>query len=91
MPDVVVTCINKDPRNNTHEGITHLGGPGGGGWKWPREQVIRSIQNGSNTFYTQVGGKRANIEVVEGPYGPYVRTRADGVLNDNLLQLPECP
>ena len=89
MADVQVTCINKTPRNNTHEGITHLGGTGGGGWKWTRQQVIDSIRNQSNTFYTQVGGKRADIGIVEGS-NPYLRTYADGTWNDNLLALPEC-
>ena len=37
MSDVQVKCINKQPRNNPHEGITHLGGDG---WKWTRQQVI---------------------------------------------------
>jgi hypothetical protein len=87
MADVLVTCINKLPRNSTHEGITHLGGPG---WKWPRHDVILSIENGTNTFFTAVGGRRANVGVVPGPTGKYVRTHADGYWNDNLLALPEC-
>ncbi len=87
MPDVQVTCINKTPRNNTHEGITHLGGAG---WKWTRAQVITSIEGGTNTFFTLVGGKRANVAVVQGQNGKYVRTHADKVWNDNLLALPEC-
>jgi hypothetical protein len=88
MADARVTCINKVPRDDPHEGITHLGGPA---WRWPREQVIRSIQEGSNTFYTLVNGVRANVEVVQGPNGPYLRTRTDSVLTNNLLDLPECP
>lgn len=91
MADVQITCINKQPRNDTHEGITHLGGTGGGGWKWPRQRVIDSIRAGTNTFYTLVKGKRADVRVIDGPNGPYVRTYADGVWNDNLLALPECP
>lgn len=87
MADALVSCINKQPRNDTHEGITHLGGPG---WKWPRADVIASIENGSNTFHTLVGATRADVVVVNGPNGKYVRTRADGKLNDNLLALPEC-
>ena len=87
MADVQVTCINKQPRNNTHEGITHLCGSG---WKWTRQQVIDSINARSNTFYTWVNGKRADVGVVHGPNGDYVRTYADGVLTDNLLALPEC-
>ena len=90
MADVQVTCINKQPRNNPHEGITHLGGTGGQGWKWTRQQVIDSINARTYSFYTLVNGKRANIAVVSGPNGDYVRTHADGVWNDNLLALPEC-
>ena len=83
-----VTCINKQPRDNPYEGITHLGGPK---WRWTRQQVIDSINSRTNTFFTLVGGKRADIGVVEGPSGPYVRTYADGYYNDNLLSLTECP
>jgi len=87
MADAQVKCITKQPRQNTHEGITHLGGDG---WKWTRDQVVTSIQNKTNTFYTMVGGKRADIGIVQGQYGPYLRTHADGQWNDNLLALPEC-
>jgi hypothetical protein len=88
MADVQVTCINKQPRNNPHEGITHLGGPG---WKWTRQEVIRSIEAKTNTFYTLVNGKRAYIAVVNGPNGKYLQTHADNQWNNNLLSLPECP
>ncbi len=87
MADVQVKCINKLPRDNTHEGITHLGGDG---WKWTRQQVITSIEAKTNTFYTKVNGVRANVAVVEGKFGKYVRTHADGKWNDNLLALYEC-
>ena len=87
MADVQVTCINKIPRNNTYEGITHLGGLG---WRWTRQEVINSIIQKTNTFFTFVNGSRADIGVVDGPSGPYVRTYADGVWNDNLLALNEC-
>ena len=91
MADVQVSCINKVPRQNPYEGITHLGGPGGGGWKWTRQQVIDSINASTNTFFTLEQGNRGNIGVVNGPNGPYLRTYADGQWNDNLLSLPECP
>ncbi len=87
MADVQVTCINKVPRHDPHQGITHLGGPT---WRWTRQQVVDSVNSGTNTFYTLVGGRRANVGVVNGPAGPYVKTYADGVWNDNLLALPEC-
>jgi hypothetical protein len=87
MADVQVMCINKQPRNSPHEGITHLGG---NGWHWTRQQVINSINAGTNTFFTYVNGKRANVAVVNGLNGDYVRTHADGAWTDNLLALPEC-
>lgn len=87
MADVHVTCINKVPRDDPHEGITHLGGAS---WRWTRAQVIQSIEAQSNTFYTLVDGTRADVGVVNGPNGKYVRTHADGKWNDNLLALAEC-
>lgn len=87
MADAQVKCINKQPRNDTHQGITHLGGDG---WKWTRQDVIASIEAGTNTFFTLVGGNRAEVGVVNGPSGKYLRTHADGKYNDNLLALVEC-
>jgi hypothetical protein len=87
MADVQVRCINKQPRNNPHEGITHLGGQG---WKFTRDQVVQSIEAKTNTFYTMEGGKRANVGVVNGANGKFVQTHADGAWNNNLLALPEC-
>ena len=89
MADVLVSCINKRDRNSPHEGITHLGNPAGN-WKWPRAQVIESIESKTNTFYTLVNGNRGDIGVVDGQNGKYLRTYADGKWNDNLLSLPEC-
>jgi hypothetical protein len=89
MADVQVTCINKQDRNSSHEGITHLGNPSAG-WRWTRSGVIASIEQKTNTFYTLVNGKRADVAVVNGPSGKYVRTHADGKWNDNLLAFPEC-
>jgi hypothetical protein len=88
MADALVTCINKQPRNDTHEGITHLGGSG---WKWTRAEVIKSIEDKANTFHTMVGGTRADIGIVDGPNGKYVRTYRDQKWTDNLLALSECP
>jgi cytochrome oxidase Cu insertion factor (SCO1/SenC/PrrC family) len=88
MADVRVLCVSKQPRTDTHTGITHLGGQG---WKWTTNQVVQSIENKTNSFYTYVNQTRANIGVVNGPNGKYVRTYADGKWTDNLLSLPECP
>lgn len=87
MADVQVKCVTKPNRTSTHEAITNLGGDN---WYWTRQQVISSIEARTNTFYTRVGGKRADVAVVNGQNGKYLRTHADGQWNDNLLALPEC-
>jgi hypothetical protein len=92
MPDVQVTCITKPHPQSPHEHITHLGNPSAG-WKWTREQVIASIDSGSNRFFVKdpYTGRRSDIAVVR-PAGraPYLRTRADADWNDNLLSLNQC-
>ncbi len=87
MADAQVNCITKQNHADSYEGITHLGGTQ---WRWTREQVVASIEAGTNTFFTMVDGRRADIGVVNSPTGKYLRTYADGVWNDNLLELPSC-
>src|SRR5580692_3722001 len=95
MADVIVTCVNKLDRASRHEHITHLGNPNTpqGGWRWTREAVIASIQAGTNTFFTRdpSTGKRADVRIVQGENGSYLRSFADGIPTDNLLNLNECP
>ncbi len=88
MADARVTCIRKIDRYSTVKGITHLGGAE---WVWTRQEVIASIQNGTNTFFTFVDDKRADIKVVNDPNGAYVQTYADGRESNNLLSLPRVP
>ena len=91
MADVQVTCITKPDVFSTHEHITELGGFG---WKWPREDVIRSIDANTNTFYVvdPISGQRAYVGVVRPTDGraPYLQTYADGKWNNNLLSLSQC-
>lgn len=82
-----VKCINKQPRDSTYQGITHLGGDK---WKYTRAEVINFIKTKTHTFYTSEGGNMAEIGVYEQNGREYVRTYADGKWNDNLLALPEC-
>jgi hypothetical protein len=87
MADVQVTCIVKPGNDDRHESITDLGGAT---WKWPVRDVIASIEAKTNTFYTSVRGKRADVGVVNGSNGKYARTYADGQWNNNLLELDRC-
>jgi len=87
MANIQITCINKNPRDNSHDGITHLGGAN---WRLTRNEVIFLIESKTNTYYTLVKDQRAEVLVVNGAYGKYLRTYADNQWNDNLLALPEC-
>mgnify|MGYP001221524307 CR=1 FL=1 len=93
MADVKVTCITKPHPQSSHEHITHLGNPSAG-WIWSRDQVIASIDAGTNTFYVidPRTGKRSNVGVIRtAGKNPYLRTHADGEWNNNLLSLDQCP
>jgi Protein of unknown function (DUF3892) len=92
MADAQVTCIIKPHPQSPHEHITHLGNPPS--WVWTREQVIQSIEAKTNTFFVLDAqtGKRSDVGVVRLTQGaPYLRTYADGVWNNNLLSLDQCP
>jgi len=92
MADVQVTCITKPNPSSPHEHITHLGNPSAG-WRWTRDEVIASIDAGTNTFFVldPRTNKRSDVGVIR-PAGrsPYVRTYADGDWNNNLLSLNQC-
>jgi hypothetical protein len=83
--------VRKPDRYSTHEHITHL--QLADRRIFTREAIIRAIEVGGDSFYTvdSYNGKHAEVEVVH-PYrrDPYLQTRADGDLNDNLLRLPAC-
>ena len=89
MADARITHIRKPNRNSTHEHITHAGNPPS--WFWTREEIIASINAGTNTFYVFENGNRSEVGVINPNDGrsPYIRTHADGKWNDNLLALPE--
>jgi uncharacterized protein DUF3892 len=65
-----------------------------GGRDWGRKMlsdVIYEIGFGS-TFFTNVDGKRANIEVKRDENdNPYLSTDRDDETTNNLLSLPDCP
>jgi len=92
MADCQITCIIKPDVLSPHDHITHMGNPPT--WIWPREQVVATIEDKSNTFFVldPKTGKRSNVGVVrEAGKRPYLRTHADGSWNNNLLSLNQCP
>lgn len=85
---VEVTCVSRQPLQNPHTGITHLGG---GARRWETDEVIQAIRAGTHNFYTLSDGIRADVCVYDGPFSSYLRTRVAERWQDSLLVLAECP
>lgn len=57
----------------------------------PETAIIDFIVNDDYTFFTNVGGRRANIEIEMSGTGFYhLKTVADGFVPNNLESLPHC-
>jgi hypothetical protein len=84
MADRRVTRTGKDNNGN----ITSLCGAWG---SVTTATAIREIELGINTYYVQdTYGRRADVHVVNGPYGKYLRTDPSSSCSDNLDSLPDC-
>lgn len=87
-----ITCINKIPRNDPNESITHVGGRGSQGpWRLTLADAIGKIERKEWQFYVAVNGKSVWVVVATSRAGnKYLRTEADNSTTNNLLSLPEC-
>lgn len=88
-----IKCINKIPRNDPNESITHVGGtnPDGKSWRLTLSDAIKGIENKDYQFFVSAGGKRVNVIVSTSRGGnKYLRTEADSASSNNLLSLAEC-
>lgn len=85
--DRQITCINKTNRYDPHERISRVGGAG---WRMSQAEVVSAIEKKTDTFYTFVNGKRANVIVAAHNGNKYIKTENDGLQPNNLLELPEC-
>jgi hypothetical protein len=89
MGDVQITCIDRPGgRTDPHSRIECLGQQGN--WRMSEANMIRRIRNRTDTFYTLVAGRRADIIVAERNGVPYLKTTEDATRRDNLLALEEC-
>lgn len=87
-----IKCINKIPRDNPWDRITHVGGYGTKPWKLTQEDAIGKIERNEWGFYVMQAGKRVDVVVAKSRFGnKYLKTTADGENPNNLLSLPECP
>jgi len=87
MADRQITASGKDGDGD----ITKLC-KSGETWS-PRRKAdaIRDIESGLHTYYVrQLGTSRADITVVNGTTGKYLRSTADRSSKNNLGNLPNC-
>jgi hypothetical protein len=84
VADRRVTKTGKD----TDGDITSLCGAWGSATK---ATAISNIENGTHTYFVQDGrSRRADVQVVKGPTGKYLRTDPNAACSDNLDNLPDC-
>ena len=86
-----IKCINKDPRHDPYNRITHVGGFTDQRWKITLDDAIGMIERREWDFYTLVGGHRREVIIATRNGRKYLKTEADYDTPDNLLSLPECP
>ena len=110
MPiDLRIQCISKSHRSGPHERIQSLGGmmqqpvaspqsptPPAVPWRMGEIEALAKMNAGTHTFYTEEGGKRANVRIgrhrtSDGLTHEYLTTEADGLPPNALLALPDCP
>ena len=79
-----VTKTGKDSSGD----ITSLCGSWG---SQSKSDAIRDIESGTHRYYTHASnGTEANVIVVRGDSGKYLRTDPDKTTADNLADLPDC-
>lgn len=88
-----IKCINKNPRFDPYNAITHVGGYTDRPWKYTLQDAIRFIERGEAQFYVELNiFKQVDVIVATSRAGnKYLKTTADGDAPNNLLSLPECP
>ncbi len=85
-----VTCIVKRGGHfNPHERISHIGNQASG-WTLTETSAIRRIETETDSFFTYVNGRQAEVLVAVHNGRKYLKTDADGYAPNNLLALPEC-
>jgi len=89
MGEFLVTCINKRDHKSAHQRIGYVGNPQGK-WRIAEDSAIQRIKSGSDSFYTLVNGRRAEVVVATHNRKEYLKTTADGYSPDNLLNMGEC-
>ena len=85
-----ITCIVKRGSHyDPHERIESIGNQAGK-WVISEDSAIRRIESGTDSFYTNVNARAAEIVVATHNGRKYLKTDADGYAPNNLLSLDDC-
>ncbi len=88
-----IKCINKQPRDNAWERITHIGwvNPDWRNRKLTQKEAIDAIKAKKYSFYVNVKWDKVKVIVSTSRFGnEYIKTENDGDEPNNLLSLMEC-
>lgn len=89
---VRIVDVRMAPSGRSHEAISHYlwEDDSNGTSNWAEKTLmVEWVRRNPNKAWVVGPAVRALLEVIENPGGEaYLRTRADGVLSDNLLSLP---
>jgi len=85
LADFRVTEVSRSPGPVSHLAITHLGGEG---WHFTKDEVVEAVERGAHSFHVLADGRRAEVAIVRGAIGNYLRAKAGNVWTDDLLRLP---
>lgn len=75
-------------RKDQHGNITGLGNPGQIWSVRAASDAVTDIRSGAHSYYVPWTTGSTWIEVVQGPYGAYLRTDRDNTTKNNLDDLP---
>jgi hypothetical protein len=97
MATYYVVCITKHPTNtDPHNRIQYIGTNTTAGSKtatktWPLDDVVKAIDNKTDTFYcTDKRGDTVKCVTATHNGNKYVKTENDGIQPDNLLAQDKC-
>lgn len=86
MADRRVRTSGKDADGDT----TALCNPGETWSPRLKDDVIDDIESKLHTYYVDEDGSRADVQVIDGESGKYLRSTADKTSKNNLDNLPGC-
>jgi hypothetical protein len=93
VQEAKITCVAKTDRREPHDRISALGGGHHPYWEISHQRAIDLLEHDHCRLYTcNRQGERLYLVVVTSLDGhKYVKTVADSVQPEHLLNLPECP